>query len=139
MDVTTAIARVQTLWTNISGVRAAPAEPPDQLDPFPIAITYERTGTLNLAEMYTGSFAPQTAVLWSELHIARQDNLALAVRAAMTYRVPFLRALQADPNLNSSAFVVNAVRWTFMPMEWNGLPTVGYRFELECLLELTPS
>lgn len=139
MDVTDAIARVQALWANISGVRAAPAEPPEKLDPFPIAITFERTGALDLAKMYSGSFASQTGTIWSELHIARQDNLALAVRAALPYRVPFLRALQGDSNLNSSVFVVNAVRWTFMPMEWNGLATVGYRFELDYTLELTPS
>lgn len=138
MDVTSAINRVQALWLTVSGVRAAPAEPPEKLDPLPMAVTFEHSGELDVAPMYAGSFAPQTGTLWSELHVSRAD-LPRAIRSGMSFRDEFLRALQADPNLNGTIMIISPVRWTFLPMEWNGIQTVGYRFEIDFSSELTPS
>lgn len=138
-DVTEAIGRIQDLWLSIEGIRAAPDEPPERLDPFPIAITFERTGVVDLTKNYSHAFAPESGSIWSELHIARQDNLSLAVKAAYPFRVQFLRALQGDPDLADFVMLVKQIRWTFMPMEWNGLPTIGYRFELDFDTELAPS
>ncbi len=137
-DITQAISRIQDDWLSITGIRAAPDEPIEKLDPFPIAITFERFGEMNNEMMYSGSFAPTTGTIWSELHIQRV-HLPLSVREAMSYRTAFLRKIQDDENLNSFMMLVRRVRWTFMPMEWNAIPTVGYRFEFDYITEIQPS
>lgn len=138
MDVTSAINRIQDLWLTIAGVRAAPDEPPEKIDPLPIAITYERSGEVDIAKPHSGSFAEQRGTIWSELHVQRAD-LPRAIRSTMTFREAFLRKLQADPTLNGTIMLVNPVRWTFLALEWNGVQTVGYRFEIDFQLELTPA
>ena len=136
MDVTSAINRIQALWLTVPGVRAAPNEPPDKLDPFPIAVTFERTGALDVSDMYSGTFSKQTGTIWSELHVLRTD-LARAVRMAMTFRNALLDTLRDDPTLNNNVMLITAIRWTFGPLQWNGIDTTGYRFEIDVVLELT--
>lgn len=137
MDITNALTRIQAIWKDVEGVRAAPNEPPETPEPFPIAITYERSGELDPANSFSDTWGEQTGVIWSELHIQR-GNLPLGVRAALTYRDPFLRALLADPDLNDKVMIIDSVKWTFQPMKWGGIDTIGYRFEISVQLELAP-
>lgn len=137
-DITEAVGRIQELWLEVPGVRAAPDYPPEKLDPFPIAVTFERFGELDNAQMYSGSFAPTRGTIWSDLHIQR-TSLPLSIKAAMSFRDAFLRKLMGDPDLADFVMVVRTVRWTLQPLEWNGIPTTGYRFELDFVTEMQPS
>lgn len=135
MDVTGAINKIQDIWLNISGIRAAPDTPPEGLIIFPIAITYERSGEMFPNEPHSGNFSQQNGVIWSELHLARKD-LPRDVAQALTFRNAFLDGLRDDPDLTDSVMIITRVAWTSETMQWAGIDTIGYRFEVEFGLEL---
>ena len=136
-SVTTAINFIQSQFAAIPGIRAAPNEPLDKIDPFPCVLTFEQSGTVDLEEPYSSSYGPQTAVIVSELHIQRTD-LPRNIRQAMTFREAMLRVIMNNPNLGNAVIVAKRARWTLGPMNWNGIDTIGYKFEIDLQLELSP-
>lgn len=136
MDITDAINYVQDLWLTISGVKAAPDVPPESINQFPIAVTYEQSGNVVISDMYSGSWGEETGVIVSELHLTRQ-NLPTAVGAAMAYRNAFLNKLRAAPNLNGTVMMIERLEWQFGKLEYGEIETLGYKFEIGVKLELT--
>ena len=138
MDVTSAVEYIQDLALTITGIRTAPDEPPGSIAQWPALITYERNGSVRLDAMHSGTWGAQHGTIVSELHVPRKD-LPRDVRTVMSYRESFLRKLQNDPGLGTTAMIVREVRWLIGPMNWGEMETVGYRFEIEIDLELSPS
>ncbi len=137
MNVNNAIAEIQTKALAISGIRMAPDAPPEQLNVFPFWVTYERLGRLPVNEL-PREWANQTVTLFSELHVSR-TLLTRAITSALGYRDLFLKKLLQDPNLGGDVMIVDEVRWTFGRLEWGGVETIGYRFELDLSVELLAS
>lgn len=137
MDITSAINAVQAIWLTISGIKAAPDTPPESINQFPFAVTYEGTGTVYLDDMYSGTFARQTATIISELHLTRQ-NMPTAVASAMAYRNSFLDALRDNPTLSGAVMMIPQVSFQFGKLEYGeDNPTLGYQFTISVDLELT--
>lgn len=134
MDVNSAIAEIQTKALSLTGIRMAPPTPPEQLNVFPFWVTYERLGRLPVNDL-PRDWATQSCTLYSELHVAR-TLLDRAITSAMGYRDLFLKKLLQDPNLGGDVMIVDEVRWTFGRLEWGGLETIGYRFEIDLVVEL---
>jgi hypothetical protein len=139
MDIDLAIAHVQDLWTEIHGIRSAPSAPPESINEDPIAITYEKSGTAAMDKGW--SWGAQTGIIWSELHVSRQD-LAQTIKRLAAFRNLFLRKIWNDPNLGGTVMIVRTVSWEMGPDTWgeeNPVSTMRYRFVLEVELELSPT
>lgn len=128
-----AIANLQAKALALTGMLAAPAAPPEAANQFPFAITYERLGDLALESAGWGN---DLALLWTEIHVAR-ILLPAAITLAMTFRDPFLKAIIADPNLGGTVSTVRNIHRTFGTLEWAGVLTIGYRFEIGVKVTLT--
>ena len=135
MTIEAAIADLQASLLSLSGMKAAPAAPTEGTGAFPFAVSYERVGTLNIR---SASFGDDLATIFCEIHVARQ-SLPQDIALAMTFRDAFLRAILADPTLGGTVSAVNQVRRTFGAMEWGGMQTIGYRFEIDVKVRLDAS
>lgn len=136
-DITSAINYVQDLWLEISGIKAAPDTPPEVLNQFPFAVTFEQSGSAKIDKNFNSTtWAEQSGVIVSELHLTRQ-SLPSAVAAAMAYRNLFLNKLRTNPNLNATVMAIESLSWQFGALEYGETPTIGYKFSIGVMLELT--
>lgn len=134
--LTDAVAAVQAIARALGGVRAAPENPTETANAFPFAITYPlRVG----ATPVTGSQTRRLNTLVTEIHCARL-LLPAAVAQATVFGDTFPAAIWADPTLGGACNHVNEVRGEFVAMVYGGstgaggvggLPTIGWRFELD--------
>lgn len=120
---------VQDLMGAISGVRAAPDVAPDKLGVFPFVVTYPRRG-----EWRGDAFEDLTArhELAVELHVGRAD-LFTGAEIALGIGDVMAKDLLRFPMLGGAASNVERLQYEFGGMEWNGVPTVGFRFTLDGL------
>jgi hypothetical protein len=124
-----AIDQIQGQIMNVSGIRAAPSEPPEKLNMFPFAVCFTRSGIYQIGppEVMTGLH-----VICIEVHVARRD-LPRDIRAAMVYAksIPnkVFSALKAS-SLTAISTLGN-IRYEFGPMAYGGQDTLGFRFLLE--------
>jgi hypothetical protein len=133
MGLRTAIEKMQELTGGLVGIKAAPVNPPEGAVPFPFAVAYPRTGTLRLQ---SATWSNQLHTIWVELHFGRQI-LPAAIDQALPYVELFQNAVNADPTLGGSVAVVNEVRYTFGKLEWGGVETLGWRFEVDVKIAST--
>lgn len=133
MTIEAAIADLREKLLSLNGMRSAPVNPPDATAAFPFGVSYERSGTL---EMKSAGFANDLATIWCEIHVSRQI-LPQAVALAMEFRDPFMKLLIADPTLGGTVSTIREIRRTFGRLEWGGVETIGYRFEVDVKVTLT--
>lgn len=127
MTVGRAISELQKCALAISGMRAAPPTPTESASVYPFAVSYERAGRLALR---SSGFGDNIVTIYTEFHVSRQ-LLPRAIEQAMGMRDEFIRSIIADPTLNGTVSTVQDVRWTFGRLEWGGVETIGYRFEVD--------
>lgn len=133
MALSDAVAAVQVKALALSGVKAAPANPPEAINQFPFSVCYPRTGRLTLQSAGWGIYL-HTVIC--EIHVARL-LLPQAVAQAAPYIELFAGALIADPKLNGTVVTVNELRYTFGWLEWADDRHIGVRFELDVKLHQT--
>lgn len=133
MTIELAIANLQAKVLSLSGMKAAPATPPEGTGAYPFGVTYERSGEMILNSY---GFADDLSVLWTEIHVSRA-NLSTGIVQAMAFRDPFLKLLIADPTLGGTVSTIRNILRTFGKLEWNGIETLGYRFEIGVKVTLT--
>jgi hypothetical protein len=122
------VDQVQDAVGALSGIRGAPDEPPEQIAAFPFAVAYVRDGSYE--EKQGTLLGNHTVVV--ELHVARKD-LARDVAAAMGYAKSIPNAIydaRRDGSLTSSSHL-GRISYTFGPMNWAELATLGFRFVIE--------
>lgn len=122
-----AIAEIQSIVGALHGVRGAPTEPPEQMSVFPFVVCYPRRGRW---QQYTPETKRGTHEIAIEVHLPRGQELARAVAAAMGYAdsVPnaLMRAMRGGALQHIQAF--GDIEYTFGPLGWGGLETIGWRF-----------
>ena len=133
MSIEAAIANLQAITGAVPGIKSAPAAPPESANQFPFAVAYERSG--ELSNLIGGQMADNKAVIYIEVHVARQ-LLPQAITLAMSLRDPLIKAIVADPTLGGTVLFVSGLRLTFGGMKWAGIDTFGYRFELDCTVRM---
>ena len=133
MSLATAIAAVQTVAASVSGIKQAPANPPEQSSMFPFSVCYARTGT-ETPQSSGWSVALHTLVC--ELHCQR-TVLPQAVAQALPLYEAFAAGILADVTLGGTVQATNQLRYTFGELEYGGIKTIGYRVELD--VKLTPT
>lgn len=122
------IDQIQAAVGAISGIRAAPDEPPENMSVFPFAIAYSQTG---FYEQKQGRMLGSHSIA-VELHVARKD-LARDVQKAMSYAKSVPNAIYAAQEAGSvtSASYLGRVTYVFGPMAWGEVDTLGFRFVVE--------
>lgn len=123
-----AIDQLQTEIRAISGIRAAPDEPPEAISVYPYVVGYVRDGT------WESEFGAQIMKglhnIVLELHVARGSDLTRAVVEAMGYSNSIPNAIfDAFRDLRLTTIdAFTTIAYTFGPMSWNGIDTFGFRF-----------
>lgn len=126
-----AISEIQEVIAALSGIKAAPSVPPEQLSgEFPFSVAYPREGSWTQAVQGMKQ-ALHTIVV--EIHLQRGD-LPSDVTAALPYgeSVPnaLFKALGTD-RLGGAISTFGQIRYTFGALEWGGMATIGWRFFIE--------
>lgn len=123
-----AIKGVQDIVGAVSGIRAAPDEPPANMSMFPFAVAYASEGEWEMGAIGTDKGLHQIVV---EVHVTPNTNLARSIATAMPYGDLVGLALLADPTLGGAASTFGGVRYKFGVMRYGGKETMGWRFFLE--------
>lgn len=124
-----AIDEIQAQVATVSGIRAAPDEPPEAINAFPFAVCYASSGRYSIGppDVMHGMHS-----IILEVHVARVD-LARDVGRAMGYaksipnRVFYALKAGTLPALET----IGAIRYEFGAMMYAGQKTLGFRFTLE--------
>lgn len=127
MTIEAAITNLQAKILSLTGVKSAPAKPPESAAAFPFGVSYERTGTL---ASHSAVFADELVTIWCEIHVSR-TLLGNGIAQAQALRDPFLKLLIADPTLAGTVSTIRDIRWTFGKLAWADVETIGFRFEVE--------
>ena len=127
----TVIAQVQTYVGTLAGIRKAPAQPPDQMNAFPFAITYPSSGRWEMTPAGSKTGLHNIAI---EIHIMRKD-LPRDFDKALDYsdllpNLLFLK-LKDDNKWNFTIDTFAAISYTFGPLGYGGFETLGFRFIVE--------
>ncbi len=125
MTLAAAISNLQAKARAISGIKEAPDSPPENAGQFPFAVTYPRNGQVDDPGWRKGLHT-----IFTEFHTSRV-LLGSAITATMGYMDAFEDAIARDPRLGGTVdTIVFPIRYTFGRMEWNGIPTIGVRYEI---------
>lgn len=128
------IDQIQDVVAAISGIRAAPHEPPDSINIYPFAVAFAKTGTWTLGKP-TGCMTGMHDIV-IELHLKRND-LARDVTAAMAYAKSVPNAIGTAQLVTVSLTALEAIgsiTYEFGPMAWGPLDksvnTIGWRWTI---------
>lgn len=132
MTVEAAVLDLQSKLLALSGMKAAPDYPPETAAPFPFGVSYEASATTEMGS-FTYPLMDDRATIISEIHVSRVI-LPKAIKLAYQFRDLFLEAILDDGNLSDSVAGVTEIRRTFGRLEWGGIETIGYRFEIDVVV-----
>lgn len=123
-----AIAYVQTLAAQVSGIRGAPAYPPEDISIFPFAVAYAGGGNWEFGAGAGWKRGLHSITL--EIHVARQD-LGRDATEAMLFSDAIPNILMKNPTLGGNISTFSNIRYTFGPLGWQSAKTFGFRFFIE--------
>jgi hypothetical protein len=111
----------------VSGIRAAPEYPTEDINIFPFAMAYSGGGTW---EFGAGGGMKGLHTIVLEVHVARKD-LPRDTKVLMVFSDSVPRALLSDPTLGGHISTFGMIRYTFGQLGWAGTQTLGFRFYIE--------
>ncbi len=112
----------------LSGLRAAPDDPPDNALAYPFAVTYFQSGSWKGNDA-TWKTAPQTYAI--DLYMGRYPDAGRVLKAYAEYPETLGQALVSDENLGGAVTLVSEVRCRFARMNYIGADCFGYHFEID--------
>lgn len=122
MTLVTAVARVQAIARQCTGVSTAPAQPPENVEILPVSIAWPESGEL------TGNDATYSRgqhVIRCEMHMPR-DILQTAVSRLTTWAEQFPKLLAGDPTLDGAVTtIVFPVTYSVQSIQWGNTPTLA--------------
>lgn len=133
-----AIEQIQRIAKSLSGIKAAPDYAPDDQAQYPFAVTYASIGSWGGHGGLGGKRGLHTIV--TEIHVSRNPGLARAIEEAMPYCESFVDAIFDDIGNSGKLYEATSglghgmgdpVRYTFGALQWAGIQTVGFRFEID--------
>lgn len=132
MAIKDVVQNVQGKWRTLAGILSAPDTPPENANVFPFAVTYERAGRI---QPQSYGWSQDFITVFSELHVS-QTMFQEAIVIAQSYKDDFTKLFISDPSLGKTVSTVREIRYTFGRLEWNGIQTIGYRFEIDAKVNL---
>jgi hypothetical protein len=128
------IAHVQKTIRALAGIGAAPDYPPDSLNVFPFALAYQGASEY---KYNTPDDMKTLATIEVEIHFSRQD-LSAAIKRAMQYADSIPAALLADTTLGGTCSTFELIESSgIIPLNYNGVDTIGIRYSLRNVKLLT--
>ena len=129
-----AVANIQAKALSLTGILAAPANPPEGSGVLPFSVCYPRSGEL---ESGSAGWGNGLHTLVCELHFSRV-NLPAAVATATPFIESFMAKLANDPTLGGTVSTVrNNIRYTFGKLEWGTDENIGIQFEIDIKISQT--
>ena len=130
-----AITQVQTTIAAVTGIKAAPANPPDAPSgQWPLSVAFPRLGRFS-GGGYAQVVGYHTIIV--QIHYARAD-LARAYSTICPYLETVIEALLADPTLGATVTTIDGeITYTFGEMVWGGIPTIGWQFDVPVKIRYT--
>ena len=128
-NVNAAIAEIQDVVGAISGIKAAPDQPPEDMNEFPFAVAYSDSGAFGWLAKNAVEGRHNIKV---EIHVQRQ-NLPYDVAAAMAYchNVPIAILTAANDGTFTAIKEIGSISYEFGPLGWLGTATMGFAFRIE--------
>ena len=127
MGLVAAIADLQGTIGALTGIREAPTYPGDKLPPLPSSFCFVASGEWKQqpAGARTGLHVLRLQIYWDRKDLARD------VTKAMVYVETIPNAIMADYTLGGTEdTVVDPITYTFGAMEWTGMQTIGYSYDI---------
>jgi hypothetical protein len=134
-SLSAAITALQTLVAAVTGIKAAPASPPDAPSgqwplsiAFPSAGRFEGGGNVQLAGYHT---------IVVQIHYTRAD-LARAYATIAPYLETVVAAIAASPTLSSTVTAIaGPVLYSFGAMTFASVDTIGWQFDVPVKIRYT--
>lgn len=131
MSLTGAVAYLQTLALEITGIKDAPATPPESANVFPFVVAYPERGDF-IGDSYGYETGRHTII--TEIHYPRAI-LGTAVSAATAMIETYADKIIQHTTLNGTVETLMIGRDTTLPyefgrLEWGGIETIGIRFHI---------
>lgn len=130
--LTSVLSAIQAAGGAVSGIQSAPDYPPEQPGDFPFFVTYPGR--------FTGHQGPQGSMtmlydIVCELHIARQGDLPVEVKALLAY--PETIAETLFETCNANVLAQDGIEGTFGPLAWGDVPTLGFVWTIRAVKIVT--
>ena len=128
-DIATVIAELVTQLTNdVTGLRRVPDAPPETIDQFPFAVVYPSNGTYN-------THTPEDMIglhnINVEVHVSRKDlprDFTSLLDLQDDIPSSLLSGLKDGDYSQLTTF--GEISYTFGPLEWAGVPTLGVTYTI---------
>lgn len=114
----------------LTGMRAAPDNPPDVIAAYPFAVTYLLRGSWHGADATWGE---GKATFACDVHLSRLPDTGRQLETYAELPRTLALAILSDETLGGACTSVNDVRCSFTRMGYNGIETAGYRFEIDVI------
>jgi hypothetical protein len=124
MTIVQAIAAIQDTVGAVTGIRVAPDYAPDNLSIFPASVVYPRTGTIDSGPAGNMKALHNFVI---EIHVDRM-NLQKDLARVIPFGDSIPEALLDDPTIDGTISTFGVIDYTFGPMTWGDIPTIGWRF-----------
>lgn len=125
MTLAAAIGHIQATVGAVDGIRAAPAYPPDSMAVYPFTVCYPGSGTWErMSDWKKGLHTVNLEVHWARKDLYRDVEKA----AAFAETIP--NAILSDPTLGGHCETITAVSYSFGAMQYGGVDTIGYRYQV---------
>lgn len=123
------IQAIQDTVGGVTGIRAAPDYPPENLNSvLPASLCFPDTGVYSEGP---GGVSAYLALhnIRLQIHFSRAD-LPHAIQVAIPYGDTIAKALLIDPQINNSCSTFDKVNYIFGPLKWGDIDTIGWDFTL---------
>ena len=130
MTIKAACLQVQTYMRSLSGIRTAPAYPPDSASAFPFCVTFPETGIIEIGPPEVLTALHNITI---EIHVGRKDlpkDIEAVIGFAETIPNLLVKKLKDDSYWNNTITTFTNITYTFGPLEWGGIGTIGFRFSV---------
>lgn len=119
------LSALQTAGGAVSGIKYAPAYPPEKASDFPFFVTYPTR--------FSGQQGPQGSMtmlydITCELHVARKGTLPVEIATLLTYPESMAEILYETCNANILA--QDGIEGTFGALRWGDIDTIGFTWIL---------
>lgn len=122
MTLSAAVARVQAIAKQCTGMKSTPAQPTETVEVLPITISWPEDGTLTPND---ATFTTGLHTIRCEMHVNRA-MLRLAVQTLTGWAEQFPKLLAGDPTLDGAVdTIVFPVTYTVQSIQWDDTPTLA--------------
>ena len=136
MALVDVIEKIAACVGGISGIRAAPTYPDEQINVFPFAVVYPESGEASFGGPAGLRLNLDAVVV--ELHVARKD-LPRDIENALPYVDSIPNEIMdelLDTKLTATVDTFESITWTFGALNWGAQETLGFRFTINGIKRL---